>query len=92
MKESTILDVVDYDITAWAEGVGKLFGTRVIKMGSEELASYHAKADETEAEQGANLWIKQAKKVVEPSREEIVKSGKMYLALAQAAADKRPTP
>lgn len=89
MKESTILDVVDYDITAWAEGVGKLFGARVVKMGSEELASYYAKADQTEAEQWANLWIKQAKKVVEPSREEIIKSGKMYLALAQAAADKR---
>lgn len=89
MKESTILDIVDYDITAWAEGITKALGTKVVKMGSEELASYYAKADETEAMRWADLWTKQAKKVVEPSREEIIKSGKMYLALAQAAADKR---
>lgn len=89
MKESTILDVVDYDITAWAGGVNSLFGTKVVKMGSEELASYYSRADEAEAARWADLWIKQAKKVVEPSREEIIKSGKMYLALAQAAADKR---
>ncbi len=89
MKESTILDVVDYDISAWAGGIKGLFGTEVVKMGSEELASYYAKADEAEATRWAEMWIKQAKKVVEPTREEIVKSGKMYLALAQAAADKR---
>ncbi|MEJ5250941.1 MAG: hypothetical protein HPY54_10845 [Chthonomonadetes bacterium] len=89
MKESTILDIADYDITAWAGGVNSLFGTKVVKMGSEELASYYSRADEAEAARWADLWIKQAKKVVEPSREEIIKSGKMYLALAQAAADKR---
>lgn len=89
MKESTILDVVDYDISAWAGGVKALFGTEVVKMGSEELASYYAKADETEAARWADWWVRQAKRVVEPSREEILRSGKMYLALAQAAADKR---
>ena len=89
MKESTILDVADYDISGWAGSVKALFGTNVVKMGSEELASYYAKADETEAVRWADMWMKQAKKVVEPSREEIIKSGKMYLALTQAAADKR---
>lgn len=89
MKESTILDVVDYDVTAWADTIRNLFGTKVVRMGSEELASYYVKSDEAEATRWANLWIKQARKVVEPSREEIVKSGKMYLALAQAASDKR---
>ncbi|MCS6831581.1 MAG: hypothetical protein RMM08_12710, partial [Armatimonadota bacterium] len=89
MKESTILDVVDYDISGWAGGVKSLFGTEVVKMGSEDLASYYAKADEREAASWADLWMRQAQRVVEPSREEIVKSGKMYLALAQAAADKR---
>ena len=89
MKESTILDVVDYDISGWAGAVKTLFGTEVVRMSSEDLASYYAKADESEAVQWANLWMKQAKRVVEPSREEIIKSGKMYLALTQAASDKR---
>ncbi len=89
MKESVILDVVDYDVSGWAGGIKSLFGTEVVRMGSEELASYYAKADEAEATRWADMWMKQAKKVVEPSREEIIKSGKMYLALTQAATDKR---
>lgn len=89
MKHSVILDVVDYDISAWAAGIKSLFGSEVVKMGSEELASYYAKADEAEAARWADMWMKQAKRVVEPSRDEIIKSGKMYLALTQAATDKR---
>ncbi len=46
--------------------------------GFRGLASYYAKADESEAARWADLWMKQAKKVVEPSREEIIQSGKMY--------------
>jgi len=89
LKESTILDVVDYDISGWADTFKASFGPTVLKMDSKELASYYSKADEREAEEWADLWIKQAKKVVEPTREEIVSSGKMYLALCQAVADKR---
>lgn len=89
MKESTILDVVDYDIEQWANGIKNVLGTTVVRIGSEELASYYSRASDSEAEQWANLWVKQAKKVVEPTREELVKSGKMYLALCQAAQDKR---
>lgn len=89
MKESTILDVVNYDIAGLADTVKGLYGTKLIKLSSEELASYYEKADEREAAEWADLWIEHAKKVVEPTRDEIIKSGKMYLALSRAAAEKR---
>ena len=89
MKGSKILDIVDYDITAPAEKIKANLGTTVVKVGSEELASYYSKADDREAAEWADHWIKQAKKVVEPTREDIVKSGKMYLALCRAVTEKR---
>jgi len=89
MKESTILDIVDYDIAGAAETIEKLYGTSVVRIGSPELASYYTKADETEAAEWADFWAKKAKKIVEPTRDELVKSGKMYLALSRAAAERK---
>lgn len=89
MKETRILDVVDYDIAPTADKIKDNFGTTVIRMGSEEMAAYYDKTDEKEAAQWADLWIGEAKKVVEPSRDELIKSGRMYLALSKACTDKR---
>lgn len=88
MKESTILDVVDYDIAAPADKIRSLFGTNIVRMPFQELADYYAKADEKEGSVWADYWIKQAKKVIEPSREDIIQSGKMYLTLCRAMQDK----
>ena len=88
MKESTILDIVDRDLTGVADKFRENLGVNVVGMGSKELASYYAKADEGEAAEWADYWIKQAKKVAEPSREDILKSGKMYLALSRAVQDR----
>jgi len=89
LKESVILDIVDADIAPSAKAVKDFLGITVVKMGSEELASYFTKADAAEAEVWAKFWAKNAKKVVEPSPQDLIESGKMYLALAQAAADKK---
>lgn len=89
MKETTILDVTDRDITAPAKSVADLFGANVVRLTPDELADYFSKADEHEAVEWADYWIKGAKKMVEPDRAEIIKSGKMYLGLCRAAADRR---
>jgi len=92
MKESVILHVSDADVAALAavgDAVKKLYGSQVVAMGSKELAAYYSKVDSAEAEGWADFWMRQAKKVAEPSREEIVNSGRMYLALCRAAADRR---
>jgi len=70
------------------KAIKDVFGTEVIRMSSDELNSYYNNVDESEAKKWADKWINDALKVVEPSRDEIVKSAKMYLALKKAMADK----
>ena len=89
MRQSKILDIVDSDVAAPAEQVKKVYGTKVVQIGSKELGSYYDNADENEAVQWADYWIGEAEKVVEPTRAEIVKSGKMYLALSRAVSERR---
>lgn len=89
LKESVILDIVDYDIADRAKAIKEFLGVTVLKMGSEELASYFAKADAAEAQAWATYWARNARKVVEPTAEDLLNSGKMYLALAQAVSDKK---
>jgi hypothetical protein len=66
-----------------AKSIQEVFGTKVIVKTHEELDELYKKADRAEAKRWANRWIRQAEKVIEPSREEIVKSGAMYLAMLE---------
>ena len=88
MKEAKILDVTNMDVTYYSSKIKELLGTQVIRMGSDELNAYYEKIDEEEARKWADKWINEALKLVEPSREEIVKSAKMYLSLKKAMEDK----
>ena len=89
MKESVILDIVEGDIAPSVKAVKEFLGPTVIQMTSQELASYYAQADLKEAEAWAKAWGSGAKKVVEPSPQDLLDAGRMYLALAKAASDKK---
>ncbi|MGB9620389.1 MAG: hypothetical protein ACPL7K_08250, partial [Armatimonadota bacterium] len=89
MKDSTILDIVDYDIAKIADQVKAVYGASLIKMDSKELAAYYDAANAQEAAEWADMWIGDAKAMREPTREEVVRSGKMYLALARAASERK---
>ncbi|MDH7601535.1 MAG: hypothetical protein QHI38_05230 [Armatimonadota bacterium] len=87
MKETTILDVVDADIAGISNQVKTVFGANVVRLDSKELASYYERSNVQEAAEWADYWISNAKSVREPTREEIVKSARMYLALCRAMQD-----
>ena len=65
------------------EGVEKIFGTKTILKDHAELNKYYEKADKREAHRWAQRWIGQAQEMVEPTREEINKSGAMYLGMRE---------
>ncbi len=88
MKASTILDVTDGNLADPFARVKTVYGTKVVQLGSKELADRYSATDEREAAEWADLWMKGARKVVEPTRDEMIKSGRMYLALSRAAAEK----
>jgi hypothetical protein len=57
------------------------FGLRVVDITFEQLDEAYKKADPAEAAKWADRWMKNADKIVEPSRQTIEKSGAMYLAM-----------
>ncbi|MDQ1257614.1 MAG: hypothetical protein QG656_2220, partial [Candidatus Hydrogenedentes bacterium] len=59
-------------------------GVEVIEITPQEFVKVHESIDAKRAEAEADAtWISQAKEIVEPSRDEIVKSCKTYLAMKQ---------
>ncbi|MHC4123481.1 MAG: hypothetical protein ACYSSI_07910 [Planctomycetota bacterium] len=65
------------------ETIESELGTKVIRVPFEEIDGLYKKADKQKAKEFADRWIRNAQKVVEPSREEIEKSGAMYLAMKE---------
>jgi L-fucose isomerase-like protein len=93
MKETRIVDIVDSieggvtPLKTHQEKIKEVFGTEVIVLDSKTLRTYYDKVDEKEAIKWAEKWISEALRVVEPSRDEIIKSARMYLALKSILTD-----
>jgi L-fucose isomerase-like protein len=66
---------------AAAKAIEAVYGTKVVAITTTELHEAFTKADQDKAGEWADKWLKGAEKVVEPNREEVVKSGAMYLAM-----------
>lgn len=81
LRSSVILDVLDREPGADARAISAVFGATVRPVSSEELNADYQAANRAQARECAARWVKAARKVVEPSREEIDKSGAMYLAM-----------
>lgn len=82
LRSSTILDVTDSQ-NLWGNPkvIKEVFGTEVKQISSQELNNAYKVADRTQGAQWARRWIQNAEKVIEPSTEEIEKSGTMYIAM-----------
>ncbi len=81
LRSAVILDVVDRDPGAIAQAIRDVFGARVQRVTSEELNSAYTNASATQAQNAADTWIKSAERIVEPTKEEIGKSGRMYVGM-----------
>ncbi len=81
-RAATVLDVTDSE-GFWGDPkvIKEVFGTEIRKINSPEINDAYQKADRLQAEKWAKYWVENAEKVVEPSQEEIKKSGAMYVAL-----------
>ncbi|MHA1368544.1 MAG: hypothetical protein ACTSWN_05000 [Promethearchaeota archaeon] len=61
----------------------KKFGVAIEILSPARLNEAYEGASQDDAVKIANAWIKDARKVVEPSEEEIIKSAKLYLAMRE---------
>ena len=80
LRSSTILDVVDREPRE-GKAIEEAFGTKVRVVTADEFNAAYTKADPSEGQKWAKTWIRNAAKVVEPSEEEIGKSGRMYVGM-----------
>lgn len=95
VKAAKILDITDgkdlggqsgwwgQDAQNYFRQLKETFGLEVVTVGSRELNDCYQNVNEKSAAELADKWINGAVKVVEPSREEIIKSGKIYLAIKE---------
>ncbi len=80
LRESKIL-VVGRNAKGLIAAIKEVFGTPVVPIDFPTLHGMYLQADRDEAAECAERWIGQAEKVIEPSRDDIVDSGAMYLAM-----------
>ena len=72
------------------ETIKTKFGCEVIPITTPQTVEAHQKVDARLGEELAErLFLKTAAKIVEPGREEIIKSAKMYVAMRQMLAEHR---
>lgn len=93
MKASKVLDVTDaVDGSLWGglkiADIKERTGAEVILVSSDELEAAYRKANRDDASAWAKQWMRKARKIVEPTQEEIEKSGAMYIALQNLLREK----
>jgi len=76
-----------YDIDEQIARLKKLFGVEVVRLDYADIEKYFDEASEERSEEIADSWIKSALRVVEPNRDDIVASARMYLALKKMIKD-----
>lgn len=80
LRSSTLLDVVER-APVEAKAIEETFGTQVKVVSAADLNRVYDSADAAESRKWADSWTRSADKVVEPSAEEIGKSGRMYVGM-----------
>jgi len=66
---------------AFRQAAKQVLGVTFVPVGFEEIAAAYAEADKDAAKAAADRWITAAEKVVEPKRDEIERSGAVYVAM-----------
>jgi hypothetical protein len=91
LREAKILDVTARPQTAYAQAVKERFGTEYKAIDRERVLKIYEKIPDSEAIAEAQRWISGAEKVVEPPRDEIIRSCKLALALQRLLDEEEAT-
>jgi hypothetical protein len=85
MRQSKILAVgqrLGTEAACSIEQVQQKLGTEVIPIANDEVIAAHEAVNPQDAEAEAEAyWLSKAKRIVEPTREEIINSARLYLAV-----------
>lgn len=88
MRKSKVL-IISNDVNSWGatpdkvEATKDIFGTEIIRKTGDNLQEIYETISDKEADPVCDNWIRGAKQIIEPGKEEIHRSAKMYLALKE---------
>jgi len=91
LREAKILNISTRDNPGYAQAVKERFGTTIKTMGRERVLELYNSVSDSDARSEAERWISNAERIVEPSREEIVRSCKLALALQRLLDEEEAT-
>ena len=80
LREAKVLNVTTRSFEGYAQQMKEKFGTEIKQIELQRVLDTCDKISDKEAAAEAERWIKGAEKVVEPSKEDILKSCKLALA------------
>lgn len=88
LKEARILHVNHGAAdAAYSQAIKERFGTDIKNIGLPELEKAYNDADQGEAMADCRRWMAEAEKIVEPTKEDILKSSRMYIAMRNLLAE-----
>jgi len=88
MRQMALEFPLSVDMYSTTRYIQSLLGVTPLMLNVRKFtAKYYDVVDEKEAEEIANKWIREAKKVVEQDKTSIIKSARLYLALKRCAED-----
>ena len=61
--------------------IEELFGTKMQGIGFPEISAAYKKADHSQAKKWSERWMKEAARIIEPSRQDIEQSAVLYIAM-----------
>jgi len=85
LSESKVLVLSKADVDQ--SPVSERLGVKIVPLQHQRIMDAYQSADSAEAENEARRWVEGAVKIVEPSREEIVRSSRFYLAMKRVMAE-----
>lgn len=91
LREAKVLNLSTRAEGEYTEQIRKKFGTEIKQVGLQRMIDLYKAVSEGDAEAEARAWIRGATEIVEPSREEIVKSCRMTLAFERLLEEEGAT-
>jgi len=91
LREAKILNLTTQSFDEYAQEIRKKFGTEIKQVGLQRMLDAYNAVNDSAAEAEADLWVKGAVQVIEPSRQQIVKSCKLALAFEKLLDEEEAT-
>jgi L-fucose isomerase-like protein len=90
LNEAKLLCISRAEVSPdYAQAIKDKFGTEIKQISLDRLTELYHSADQNEVDYDARQWISNARKIVEPTREEIYNSSRMYVAMKNLLAEEQ---